>query len=112
VRDPRRRRLAWGIVFTSVLVLAGGVLAYLVLVGAQSTLRAGTQSSICGVQVGVTGTDETVRLTWTDGGETLAEGERTRVTAWCAIEVESIDGSADEGEDGGGATITVRWRLG
>ncbi|MFG6501902.1 hypothetical protein [Microbacterium sp. P05] len=107
----RARRRLW-VVVAAIVVVGLGVVAYLSFVGFETTARAGTETNICGVRVGVTAADgEVVRLTWSDGAATLAIGDRTRISPACAVEVVAVSGAPDAEADGGGADVTLRGRL-
>jgi hypothetical protein len=111
----RRRGTALRVTVAVVAAVLVGVVAYLGLVGNGATLRAGTQSDVCGVKVGVLDAGETVDLSWGDdssgGRASLAVGERSRLTPWCVLTVEAVEAAADSTNDGGGASVAVRWRL-
>lgn len=91
-------------------IAAAGVISF-GFVGINQTVRAGTQSKICGVQVGVTATGDTVRLLGVSD-DSLSPGDRARVSALCVVEVVSIDASeAAPDADGAGPTVHLKWRL-
>lgn len=99
--------------------VAGSVIAVVVVaaliifgvVGITQTVRAGTQATVCGVDVGVTSSEETVRLLGVSDS-TLAVGDRVRVSALCVIEIVSVDNSdMVPGHDGASAKVQLRWTL-
>jgi len=100
-----------------VAVVGGGVLAAVVvalvcvfgLVGIEQTVSAGSQPRVCGVTVGVTSTDQTVRLLGASE-ETLAPGDRVRLSPLCVVEIVGIESAAASDEDGAGARVQLRWR--
>lgn len=93
-----------------VVVVAAAVAAVaLGVVGVGQTVAAGSQAQVCGVTVGVSVSDGTVRLLGVSD-ETLAPGDRVRVSPLCVVEVVAIDGG-DDPDDDGGAHVELRWRL-
>lgn len=114
MRRERGASLGFGTVIAIIAgVAAFGVVLTLGVVGVGRTVAAGTQTQLCGTQVGVSVSGDTVRLLGTDTG-TLAVGERARISAFCVIELVGVQESGASGEadaDGGGARVQLRWRL-
>lgn len=97
-------------------LIGAGVVAAAVAIGAVvgtigigQTVTAGTQSTVCGVTVGVSVSGQTVRLLGASD-ETLSPGDRVRVSPVCVIEIVSIDDGGSATDDGGGR-VQLRWRL-
>lgn len=81
------------------------------VIGITQSVSAGGQTTICGVKVGVTASDQTARLVGLSD-EALSPGDRVRLSPLCVVEVVSIDSSnAAPGEDGGSAHVQLKWRL-
>ena len=99
-----------------VAAIGGGVAAVAAaivfgVVGIEQTVSAGGQARICGLTVGVTTSDQTVRLAGTSGGP-YGPGDRVRVAALCVVEIVSIEETpAGPDDDGGSARVHLRWRL-
>lgn len=102
---------------TVIAVIAGvavlAVVLTLGIAGVGRTVIAGTQTQLCGTQVGVSVSGGTVRLLGTDAG-TLAVGERARISAFCVVELVGVQASganAESDADGGSTQVQLRWRL-
>lgn len=81
------------------------------VIGIERTVASGTQTQLCGTQVGVTVSGDTVRLIGTDTGA-LAVGDRARVGVLCVAEVVGIQATGTDDEaDGGSSSVQLRWRL-
>lgn len=93
------------------LVVIAAIVAVVVFgfVGIAQTVSAGTQSTVCGVTVGVTSTGQTVRLLGASDAS-LSPGDRVRLSALCVAEIVAVDGGAAPGDDGAGARVQLRWR--
>ena len=106
----RSRKLAAAGIGLVAVIAAVGVITF-GFVGVNQTVRAGTQSKVCGVQVGVTASGDTVRLLGVSD-DSLSPGDRVRVSALCAVEVVSIDTSESAPDaDGAGPSVHLKWRL-
>lgn len=81
------------------------------LVGVTRTVPAGTQVRVCGTQLGVNVSGQSVQLLrLTD--EALAIGDRVRASPICVIEVLGIEpGASQSDQDGSTAQVQLRWRL-
>lgn len=100
------------VVTAGVVVAAAAVVAVVLgVVGVGQTVSAGAQAQVCGTTVGVTVSEQTVRLLGVSD-ESLAPGDRVRVSPLCVVEVVGIDhGEAGPDDDGGAARVELRWRL-
>lgn len=106
----RGRKLAAAGIGLVAVIAAVGVIS-LGFVGVNQNVRAGTQTKVCGAQVGVTVSGDTVRLLGVSD-ESLSPGDRARVNALCVVEVVSIDASeAAPDADGAGPSVHLKWRL-
>jgi hypothetical protein len=66
---------------------------------------------VCGVTLGVTVSDQRVRLLGASDAS-YAEGDRVRVAPFCVIEVVAIDDARLASDaDGSSALVELRWRL-
>lgn len=80
-------------------------------VGISQTVRSGTQTKVCGTQIGVTGSGDSVRLLGVSDAA-LSTGDRVRVGALCVVEIVSIDAiNAAPDSDGAGPSVQLKWRL-
>ena len=104
---------------TRVVAIIGGLAAVALIavvivfgvIGVSQTVRSGGQATMCGVQVGVTASDQSVRLSGISN-ERLAPGDRVQVNALCVVEVVRIDERTSASDaDGGGASVELRYRL-
>ena len=94
-----------------VLVAAAVATVAFGFVGVSQTVESGTQARVCGVTIGVTVSDQRVRLLGASD-ESFIEGDRVRVAPFCVVEVVAIEEtglSADA--DGSSARVELRWRL-
>lgn len=93
-------------------VVAAGAVAAIVLgvVGVGQTVSAGAQAQVCGMTLGVSVSGQTVRLPGVSD-ESLAPGDRVRVSPLCVVEVVAIDHGDAGPDDDGGARVELRWRL-
>ena len=106
----RGRKLAAAGIGLVAVIAAVGVIS-LGFVGVNQNVRAGTQTKVCGAQVGVTVSGDTVRLLGVSD-ESLSPGDRARVNALCVVEVVSIDAiEAAPDTDGAGPSVHLKWRL-
>ncbi|WP_198141962.1 hypothetical protein [Leucobacter komagatae] len=85
------------------------------VIGIGRTVGAGSEAQVCGTRVGVAASsDGSVRLLGTETGA-LSVGDRSRIGAFCVVEVVDINASApaapNASTDGGGASVQLRWRL-
>lgn len=101
-----------GIIVGSLIVAGAAICAVVFgIVGISQTVTAGTQPRVCGATLGVTSSDEGVRLLGASDA-TLTPGDRVRVGPMCVVEIISIDDSGvDPNADGGGARVQLKWRL-
>ncbi|MBC9936514.1 MULTISPECIES: hypothetical protein [unclassified Leucobacter] len=100
-------------IIVGALIIAGAAICAIVfgVVGISQTVTAGTQPRVCGVTLGVTSSDQGVRLLGASDA-TLVPGDRVRVGPMCVVEVISIDDSGvNPDADGGGARVQLKWRL-
>ena len=83
------------------------------VVGIGATVSAGGQAQVCGgITVGVTVSEGRVRLPGMSG-DWFGPGERQHLHPLCVVEVVSIEETeSDPDDDGGGARVQLRWRLG
>lgn len=103
----RGKRIA---VIAGGLVVAAGVIVFGVI-GIGSTVRDTTQTTVCGVKVGATVTEGTVRLLGVSE-ESLSPGDRVRVNPLCVVEVVGIeDRELPAGYDGSKTDVKLRWGL-
>jgi len=94
-----------------VVVAAAAAVVVFGFVGIEQTVKAGTQTTVCGVKVGVNVGDGAVSLLGVTDAP-LAPGERARVAPLCVVEVVGIaDSGLDADADGSSADATLRWRL-
>lgn len=98
-------------VLSALAVVLVAVVLFLGLVGVNTTVRAGTQASVCGTTFGVSTSAQTVRLLGVSD-EPYGPGDRVRLNPFCVATVVSIDDSeSDPEQDGGAADVHLTWRL-
>lgn len=101
-----------GLVIGGIVVVAvAAAVVVFGFIGIEQTVKAGTQTTVCGVKVGVNVGDGAVSLLGATDSP-LSPGERARIAPLCVVEVVSIsDSGLDADADGSSADATLRWRL-